>query len=1244
MYLRELRLHGFKSFADPTRLELRRGVTAIVGPNGCGKSNIADAIRWVLGEQSAKSLRAGGMQDVIFQGASNRKPVNLCEVTLVFDECEEKLGTAFNQVEITRRVVRDGGSDYYINGKTCRLKDIQRLFLDTGVGQVSYSFMLQGQIDQVLSSNPSERRAIFEEAAGISRYKAQRREALNKLGHTEANLARVKDVMEEVSRQIGSLKRQASKALRYKRIRRRLTRLDQAWAAWRWTGMNAEMVEMERKASVLRQQVEKLEKELNDAESGLAGKRARRNDVNQQLQEQQQKVFALRSEKENAQNRAELAMARKEDIEKRVGDINHELEELKQQQKLLSERLAGETKVKQEQLDLFGNSDEVFQQKSAELGELQQQLSAAEVEFSRARQTLMVKESALTRLRSNCTTLEVDLKTYQVRHSNLKEEIHQLGEEAGVLAQDVENLEKTRTKRLEDREKQDGRIAELKKQGEGLLGEFRSLQKRIQENERTIAGVQGRIGVLEGLQAKFEGFSEGARAILQGDLEGIVSADAYTLFLKKIQVSPQWTHAIEALLGTAGDGVYFHDIRRIDAVAEKLRDDKMGRASLLFSPPKGKKPTATDNRLPAFIQKASSVATSKDPAIAAYLEQFLSGCYLCESLSSFIEFWQENSNFEFEWMVTPDMDLINSRGMVISGTAKGKSDGSFLDRENQIKTLAQELEKLKADQEKNRLQVDQIQGRMDANEKRLEDQHQRVDEVREELSTLTAQLQNATKNREQNGKLLQTKGNELEQLESNRDESSERLKKARHELDTTEMDIEQQKKAITNAEEKVQAVREQRENLRESFNEIRLEIAEKRQRLELLDRGLEEIKTKSSEVAQLTEKRRNEVQMLSEQRKQLDEDSATQTEKIGQVDENIRGIMVALEKNREALKTVEKEIETVENGFAHKRETHDQLSKTLNQSDVQVARNQSQLQFIVDELMREYEIEPSAIDWKHELWQAGESLPERIKVDIEEESPDDFEEEEDLPDPTEEQRAQLDSTDWAAIADEVKNLRSRIQSMGPVNLMAIEEYKELKQRHDFLTNQSEDLWNAKEQLIQAIDEINATSYELFSNTFAQIRKNFEYTFTTLFGGGKSDLNLVDAEDILESGIEIIAQPPGTRLKTLALLSGGQKTMTAVALLFAIYMVKPSPFCVLDEIDAPLDDANVGRFTKMLENFLEYSQFLIITHNKRTISVADTIYGTTMQEKGVSKMISMRFNAATGKAESLELNPNNDPGI
>lgn len=1236
MYLRELRLHGFKSFADPTRLELRRGTTAIVGPNGCGKSNIADAIRWVLGEQSAKSLRAGAMQDVIFQGTTTRKPVNLCEVTLVFDECEEQLGTNFHQVEVTRRVIRDGGSDYYLNGKQCRLKDIQRLFLDTGVGQVSYSFMLQGQIDQVLSSNPSERRIIFEEAAGISRYKAQRREALNKLGHTEANLARITDVMEEVTRQIGSLKRQASKALRYKRIRRRLTRLDQAWGAWRWAQLNGEMVDSERKANVLREQVEKLERELANAEASLSGKRNRRNDINYALQEQQQQVFNLRSEKENAQNRAEFAAVRKEDLNRREDELENEIRELQQQMKMLKERLAGETQAKQEQLNLFGNSDEVFQQKSAELAELQQQLGAAELELSRSRQTLLVKEGSIARLRSSCTTIEVDLKTYESRHANLMEEIHRLKEEAELLDQDVQQLNHTRERRLQDREKQENRLQELKETGESLLNEFRELQRRIQEGDRQNAASQGRIGVLEGLQAKFEGFSEGARAILQGKLEGTIEADGYALFLKQIQVDARWTHAIESLLGTATDGIYLNDFRRIEPVAQKLRDDKLGRASLLFQPPSAKEPKQfTDKDLPAGIQAARSVARSKSAQMDAFLGRYLNGCYLAESLEAFLAFWSENPDFDFEWVVTEQLDLVSSRGMVISGNRKGK-DGSFLDRENQIKTLKKELENLADQQEKAKLQAEQLQGKMDANERRLEDQRKRIDETREELSTISAQLESARKNLAQNRGLNENKQRDLEKLEQSRDDSMKRLEKAQAELSATETDIENQKKKITACEEQVAAVREQRETLRESFNEARLEIAEKRQRLELLDRGLEEIKSKNAEVEKTVAKRQSEKQGLQGQKRKLDEETQIQGEKAAEIEEQLKTLMVELEKNRVALKAVEQEIETVESGFSHKRESHDQLSKTLNQLDVQVARQQSQLQFIVDELQREYEVEPSQIDWKNELWQAGESLPDRIKVDIEEESPEDFEDEEDRPEPNEEERAQLDNTDWKEIEEEVKNLRGRIQAMGPVNLVAIEEYKELKERHDFLKNQSEDLWAAKEELMQAIDEINNTSYELFTNTFAQIRKNFQYTFTTLFGGGKADLTLVDNEDVLESGIDITASPPGTRLKSLALLSGGQKTMTAVALLFAIYMVKPSPFCVLDEIDAPLDDANIGRFTHMLEQFLEFSQFLIITHNKRTISVADTIYGATMQEKGVSKMISMRFNASSGKAEKLEI--------
>jgi len=383
MYLKELRLHGFKSFADPTRLVLQRGVTAIVGPNGCGKSNIADAIRWVLGEQSAKSLRAGAMQDVIFQGTSNRKPVNLCEVSLVFSDCEELLGTAHNEVEVTRRVIRDAGSEYLLNGKPCRLKDIHNLFLDTGVGQVSYSFMLQGQIDQVLSSNPSERRAIFEEAAGISKYKAQRREALNKLAQVDANLARVTDVMEEVSRQTGSLKRQAGKALRYQRIFHRLSHLDLAYHGYQFGQLNETTREGHAKAQVLRQEMEKVSRELEAAEASLSSRRESAIALRQKMEAGQKQVYDLRGEMENATNRAEIAELRKSDHEERIQGIQAELKQLASDEEAIAAKLAGESKLKQQQIDLFDNSDEEFRKRSGELGEIQKKLNICETDLSR---------------------------------------------------------------------------------------------------------------------------------------------------------------------------------------------------------------------------------------------------------------------------------------------------------------------------------------------------------------------------------------------------------------------------------------------------------------------------------------------------------------------------------------------------------------------------------------------------------------------------------------------------------------------------------------------------------------------------------------------------------------------------------------------------------------------------------------------------------------------------------------------
>lgn len=1236
MYLKELRLHGFKSFADPTRLDLQRGVTAIVGPNGCGKSNIADAIRWVLGEQSAKSLRAGAMQDVIFQGTSGRKPVNLCEVSLVFTDCEASLGTAHHEVEVTRRVIRDAGSEYLLNGKPCRLKDIHNLFLDTGVGQVSYSFMLQGQIDQVLSSNPSERRAIFEEAAGISKYKAQRREALNKLAQVDANLSRVTDVMEEVARQTGSLKRQAAKALRYQRIHHRLSHLDLAHSGFRFGELNTESEANRRKNEVLGQEMDKLTQELEASETSLTSKRDEALGLRQRLEEAQRQVYELRSEKENAANRSEMVALRKEDIGRRIAEIKAELAELAQQEEIIAEKLAGETRLKQEQLDMFGNSDEEFQKRSTDLAELQKQLNAAETDLSRIKQGIIAKENAVSRLRSNCSGLELDLTTYQVRHANLMEELQTLKNDRELLEQDLATLERTREARAREKDKQSAKLDEFKAKRQELTHAFRDLQSSIQAAERQRASLQAQVTVLEGLQAKFEGFSEGAKAILQGKLEDVVPEGSFTLFLKQLKVSEGFTSAVEFLLGAASDGILLRDPKVLRPLAESIIEKRVGRASLLAKPARLSGFPATQQALPGGIVAAGSVVSSADADVQDFLDTFLGGCYIADDLATFLTHWEANPDFPFLLAVTRNSEVIDPRGVVLAGsTSAKKENSSFLSRQNQLKKFAKELAALEDEHERLRLQAEQVQGKLDGTDKRIEEQARLLSEISTELTTLAAQKQGLGQNLQSRIQIHQAKSGDLVKLESHKGESMARLESARKELEATEADIEAWKQRIVESEEAVAGLRKEREAKREAFDEVRFDVSQKRQRLELLDRGLNDLQRKSKETEQTRIKRIEEVEQLQKQIAALEQESAQHLGAEKEIQGRLDIIMAALEKDRLALKEVEQRIAVVEEGFAPKREAQKQMAAELNKTEVALARQESRLQFIAEECLRDYDRQASGIDWRLELWKAGESLPDRIRVDIEENTPEEMETLQERPDPTDEERASLDPVDWDEIEAEISSLRGRIQSMGPVNLVAIEEYKELKERHEFLKTQSEDLWKAKEQLLQAIDEINATSQTMFAETFDKIRTNFHYTFETLFGGGKADLTLVDAEDVLETGIDISAQPPGTRLRNLGLLSGGQKTMTAVALLFAIYMVKPSPFCVLDEIDAPLDDANIGRFTGMLEGFLEFSQFLIITHNKRTISVADTIYGATMQEKGVSRLVSMRFNKSTGKAEVHE---------
>lgn len=1224
MYLKEIVISGFKSFADRTRLDLRRGVTAVVGPNGCGKSNIVDAIRWVLGEQSAKALRGASMQDVIFEGTDKRKGLPTCEVSLTFTDCEADLGTAFNEVEISRRVTRDGGSDYYINGKVSRLKDIQRLFANTGVGRVSYSFMLQGQIDQILSTNPAERRTIFEEAAGITLYKAQRKEALNKLSLVDANLARVTDVIEEVSRQIGSLKRQASKALRYQRIKHRLTHLDLAFSAYRYSDLQASIDTVAARASELRKNLERHTNSLEGDERALSEKKAARGELYDKMQELQQRVFNLRSEKENADNQAEFSGIRMKDLEARIAEYKKEIADITAQQEALAERAKSESENKQLQIDVVDDSDRIFRDRSEELVRAQEQLGEMEAQLQQRRQAVLHAENRINRARSRCTTLEVDLKTYQVKHAALTETILTLKEEVAQLDKGLADIQRLLAKRREEQKLSEAALEKARADSKEILHQFRAMQEHIQEQDRGIARKTAQLNILENLQAKFEGFGEGAKAILGNKLGDVVSKDSVSIISKELKVQPAYTKAIETLLGPAMEALFIGNPKNALSVIGKLDEEQLGRACLQIDI--DAVVGTAKVKLPDHIVSAASVVNVRDESLFAPVQRLLSGCYFAESLASFVEFWKANLEFNFLIVATKNGEIIDCRGLIHGGRDSGKKSSSVLEREAQIRTLRSEIEAERKELNALRENAVGLDDQRNAAEASVEELRQRLGELASEVSVLISEERNQSQKLEQNARAHSSSEDEVEKLDAKHGDSVQELEDAKQELVAAEEALKAERQSGVDLEDAIALNRETRDQKRESLADVRLELAEKKQRLESVDRVLGEVQRETASLQNRIIRRNQEIDTINEQIAQLKGSGSREREKSVELEKTLAVASDQLSQDRAALKEVDGEISAIDGGLSGRRTEGRSFDQELTKLEVRLAEERSQIGFIQTAAQDDYQIELGTVDWKAQLWEGNVEFEKRVNLD-ELDDPDNLaaQPKHERRDPTEEELAEMETTNWREIEEEISELKSRISNMGPVNLEAISEYTDLKERHDFLKGQSEDLWNSKNALVKAIDEINETSQTLFRETFDQVRKNFAFTYEKISGGGESDLLLVDSDDPLESGIDIIARPPGTRLKSVTLLSGGQRTMAAVALLFGIYMVKPSPFCVLDEIDAALDDANIGRFCETLHGFTDKSQFLIITHNKRTISNADTVFGVTMPEKGVSKILSMRFN-------------------
>ena len=968
MYLKALKLHGFKSFADPTTLRFETGVTAVVGPNGCGKSNIADSIRWVLGEQSAKALRGGKMQDVIFEGADTRKPAQLCEVSLLLTECEKQLGSEYHEIEITRRVHRDGQSEYAFNGQPCRLKDIQKLFMDTGVGRTSYSIMAQGQIDQILSSKPEERRSVFEEAAGITKYKAQRREAMQKLALTDQNLSRVADVIGEVSRQIGSLRRQASKAMRYKRLSHRLRHLALAWSGFNYARLAATLGELEAKVGVLRASADERRAKFENQEARLAERRAHRSRLTQRVQDAQQAVFDVRSQKEAAENAANLAQIRRSGLEDRLASSRDTLGEVEMQLREVSAQVDTGAQDKQLQLELLGGSDAVYQQRNRELGIVDGELGRLEQELNQAKFQLLQLESTVARLRTDCSGYEVDQKTSVHKHDTLA------GELAGVRAQRVssEQLVAEADARVEAAlaEKSRAQVETVAAQQiiSDLTREFRDAQRKLQDIDRGLAQRTARLRLLQQLQEKWEGFGEGAKAVLQGRLNAALAGATVTPITQGLVVQPESGRAVEAILGAAAEAISVADLATAQRILAQLENEQIGSAVLRVTEISLR--TEGVFELPPGLSPAARAVDGTEPSHPAL--GVLRESYIADDLGAFLEFWKANPAFPFLAVATRKGDLVDRRGLIFGGHHSGKRAAhSIVQREIDLRETARALVDDQKAHDDQRTTIDVLSARLAEAEQSLEQRRTEVLAATQTLAATQAEQRSAQRNLDEVGQRVARMENELSSLERARDEAHARWEKAQAGLAEADSAATAQRERIRALEVRIVEVRTDRDMKRETLAQARLELAERRQKVEVIDRGLGEMERRRQQLSELLVQRQTEIESWTEQTSGLEQETAQQQERASQLAETLAVAQEQVEKLRVELAEVESAIGGLESAQHAVRDESEAAHEELSVHEVRLAENRQRLQFLTEEVMREFQTAVATVDWKLQLWQIG---------------------------------------------------------------------------------------------------------------------------------------------------------------------------------------------------------------------------------------------------------------------------------
>jgi chromosome segregation protein len=1229
MYLKNLTALGFKSFANKTSLNFQTGMTAIVGPNGCGKSNVSDAIRWVLGEQSAKALRGGEMADVIFNGTDGRKPLGMAEVSLTIGDVDADhlraagIEVEFNEVTVTRRVFRDGGSEYFINKTGCRLRDIQQLFAGTGMGKASYSVMVQGNITQILSSKPDDRRLVFEEAAGITKFKQQKREALRKLENTEQNLLRVEDLIREVKRQIGSLQRQAGKARRYKAIAAELQNLETQLARHQFDVLQEEIEARDTEMGRTKLDLEVGQETALRLENEVSQLRAHLSELDQSISLQQQRGLELKAEVDRNRSKIEFNEQRLQELTEQNERALHDIAQSEERRSIAEQELELVSAK-------LAESQERVQGLRAALAEKQQALSAVERDVFQKQEALRVAQS------------QAFSAAQQV--SRARNEINQLDlQKQGNIVR-LEKLHAERASLTEESIRLEARLDEFKCQVEteklhvatsrGTLGErqarLREIQQELIAAQHALDGVvrqqaekRSRLNVLEQLDTQHEGFSAGTLAALKQSHEVLGS------LADKVKVPSEYVVPVEAALGHYLQLVLTEQPESATAILADLTANKRGRASIAvlgLQSKAGCRPAAVEGEATgqacssAHGTRTLSVITADD-SVRPLLETLLAGSVIVPGLAAATAAFRDTQGaFDF---VTLAGELLTRSGVFTggSGNGSGKAPASILGRKNQIAELQAELAALGEQVNEASRQKGAIQSEQTTLQASLEEARTELRQVEVAIASREGEFRALGNSKRTLHHKLETVTCELDSLSAHEAEGLNKRNRLAAQLTGFEAVEHDATSLVAQLSAELEELRNGRDIANAAVSEARVSLATEEQLLASHGRQRPPLEARIRELTSLIDRLHAEMGAFGGRRGNFEAgiaQSRREIERLTRERETLSGQIAHLFEDK---RFQEGEIHAREEQLRERRGMLNTLQSRRGTLEVELVQKTMSVQNLRERIRSKYQLKLEDI--------RGEG----IKITFADEGPAKVE------------SVSLDdmaaaglTTDWDAVQLQVAALQRKVDEMGPVNLVAIEEYEETEQRYNFLNTQYEDLVKAKTELVEIIGKINGETKTMFVETFEKIRENFRLMFTELFGGGKADITLVEGEDPLEAGIDIYARPPGKQLQSINLLSGGEQTMTAVALLFSIYQVKPSPFCVLDELDAPLDESNINRFVKMLHRFLEQSQFIVITHNKRTISMANVLYGVTMQEQGVSRIVSVKFNKAEGAPESRTESP------